>query len=104
MQKALKKQSSKYLNQFGILPTFKAGFHYGMITAGEIGVIKKDIVFTGDVLNTTARIQALCNSYETVILISDSLVQKLGVNFKYKTLGKTSLRGKNDQIELFTIL
>ncbi|WP_299311366.1 adenylate/guanylate cyclase domain-containing protein [uncultured Aquimarina sp.] len=105
MQEALKKQSPKYLERFGVLPTFKAGFHCGMITAGEIGTIKKDIVFTGDVLNTTARIQGLCNTYEQVILISDDLVQKLKMNssFTYKTIDKTSLRGKNEQMELFTI-
>ncbi|MDH7445663.1 adenylate/guanylate cyclase domain-containing protein [Aquimarina sp. 2201CG14-23] len=105
MQKALTKQSSKYLERFGVLPTFKAGFHYGKITAGEIGTIKKDIVFTGDVLNTTARIQGLCNSYEVVILISDTLTEQLKVNtdFKYTSLGMNSLRGKHEQIELFTI-
>ncbi|WP_298539369.1 adenylate/guanylate cyclase domain-containing protein [uncultured Aquimarina sp.] len=105
MQEALEKQSAKYLEQFGVLPTFKAGFHYGMITAGEIGTIKKDIVFTGDVLNTTARIQGLCNTYGQVILISYHLVQKLKINsgYTYKSIDKTSLRGKNEQIELFTI-
>ncbi len=106
MQKALKNQSTKYLEQFGVLPTFKAGFHCGMITAGEIGTIKKVIVFTGDVLNTTARIEGLCNTYGQVILISDCLVKKLEKNsgFTYKTVDKASLRGKNEQIELFTIV
>ncbi|MFD2562098.1 adenylate/guanylate cyclase domain-containing protein [Aquimarina rubra] len=107
MEEALKKQSTKYLKEFGVLPTFKAGFHYGMITAGEIGTIKKDIVFTGDVLNTTARIQGLCNSYDVATLISEILVQKLKENssdFTFKSLGNTSLRGKNEQMELYTII
>ena len=50
------------MNNFGLLPEFKAGFHLGKVTTGEIGVIKKEIIFTGDVLNTTARIQGLCNT------------------------------------------
>ncbi|SEK36401.1 adenylate cyclase [Aquimarina amphilecti] len=106
MQEALIKQSAKYHKEFGVLPTFKAGFHCGMITAGEIGTIKKDIVFTGDVLNTTARIQGLCNSYEVTILISKTLIEKLKItsSLKYTSVDKTLLRGKNDQIELFTVV
>jgi len=46
-------KSKYYLEKYDILPSFKAGMHLGEATVGEIGVIKKDIVFSGDVLNTT---------------------------------------------------
>ncbi len=52
------------------MPEFKAGFHIGKVTTGEIGVIKKDIIFTGDILNTTARIQGLSNTYKVDIITS----------------------------------
>ena len=51
--------SEKYIKEFGLVPGFKAGLHLGKVTTGEIGVVKKEIKFTGDVLNTTARIQSL---------------------------------------------
>ena len=75
------------------------------MTTGEIGVIKKEIIFTGDVLNTTARIQGLCNAYKAEILISDDLMKELNLDssFQIKTLGKNELRGKDERIELFTI-
>src|SRR4030095_2713370 len=57
MKAVIKKQIEKYNEKFGVLPEFKAGFHFGKMITGEIGVIKKEIDFTGDVLNTTARIQ-----------------------------------------------
>jgi adenylate cyclase len=106
MKAAIQKQSRKYMEKFGLLPEFKAGFHLGKVTTGEIGVIKKDIIFTGDVLNTTARIQGLCNEYNVDILISDDLIKKLnlGSQFQIKTLGKNELRGRDEKIELFTIL
>jgi adenylate cyclase len=44
-----------------------------MVTTGEIGVLKKEIIFTGDVLNTAARIQGLCNQFNVDILISGDL-------------------------------
>ncbi len=100
MKESLNNQSEKYQSKFGVLPTFKAGFHFGLVTTGEIGVIKKDIIFTGDVLNTTARIQDLCNIHNVDILISDHLKNKMNLDseFQIQTLGK------NEAIELFTVL
>ena len=105
MKESLSKQSEKYQSQFGILPTFKAGFHFGRVTTGEIGVIKKDIIFTGDVLNTTARIQGLCNDYNVDILISDQLRNKMDIEseFNIQSQGIHELRGRKETIKLFTI-
>jgi adenylate cyclase len=86
------------------LPQFKAGLHCGKVTTGEIGVIKKEIIFTGDVLNTTARIQGLCNHYDVDILVSADLVKKLGGSLRVVTMGENELRGRGEKIELFTII
>jgi adenylate cyclase len=106
MKAAIQMQTKKYKEKFNVFPEFKAGFHLGNVTTGEIGVIKKDIIFTGDVLNTTARIQGLCNTYKVDIIISDDLRKKLNIDprFQIKTLGENELRGRNEKIELFTIL
>ena len=106
MKESLLNQSRKYMSKFGISPSFKAGLHLGRVTTCEIGVIKKDIIFTGDVLNTTARIQGLCNNYNVDILISEQLKKKLvpGPDFQIHALGKTELRGRKEEVELFTVL
>ncbi len=92
MKEAMRKQTTKYNSKFSLLPEFKAGFHIGTVTTGEIGLIKKNIIFTGDVLNTTARIQGLCNTYKVDILISGDLIKKLDLHapFQIKTLGEMS--------------
>ena len=56
-----------YEKKYKVMPEFKAGLHYGSVMAGEVGVIKKDIIYSGDVLNTTARIQEQCNQYSVDI-------------------------------------
>jgi len=106
MKKNLKNQAEKYHKKFDVVPTFKVGFHVGEVTTGEIGVIKKDIIFTGDVLNTTARIQGLCNDYKVDLLISADLIKKLDLNSdsQIRSLGKKELRGRKESVELFTIL
>jgi len=105
MKAAIRKQTGKYDERFGVLPEFKAGFHLGKVTTGEIGVVKKEIIFTGDVLNITARIQGLCNTYSVDILISNDLIKRLTLDsqFSVKTLGESQLKGRNEKIELFTI-
>ena len=103
MKAAISSQSDKYYQKFNLLPEFKAAFHCGRVTTGEIGIIKKEIVFTGDVLNTTARIQGLCNHYQVDLLVSRDLVQKLDHSFTIKTMGQNELRGRDERIELFTI-
>lgn len=105
MQASLANQVEKYESRYGVCPTFKAGMHVGNVTTGEIGVIKKDIVFTGDVLNTTARIQGLCNTYQVELLLSKQIVQALELekSFDLIELGERELRGKNEKVILYTI-
>lgn len=105
MKEALKKKADWYSVTFKVMPTFKAGLHLGEVTTGEIGALKKEIIFTGDVLNTTARIQGLCNTYDVDILISEDLINELqlGSAFQIKSLGKNELKGKEEGIELYTV-
>ncbi len=106
MKREIKSQESKYRGRFGVLPDFKAGCHVGNVTTGEIGVIKKEIIFTGDVLNTTARIQSLCNSYNVDLLISGQLMQvlQLGPLQNMKAMGEAELRGRDEKVMLYTLL
>ncbi len=105
MKQSLKNRSGEFLKKYGIAPEFKAGIHFGEVTTGEIGVVKRDIAFSGDVLNTTARIQGLCNQYKTNLLASDVFVEALPEDtaFQAKALGNVELRGRNEKIDLFTI-
>lgn len=105
ISKVFNDKKSAYINQFGLVPEFKAGFHIGEVTTGEIGIIKKDIIYTGDALNTTARIQSECNNYGVRALISEELATKLNQdpNFSFTEIGKLKLRGKQDAIQLFAI-
>lgn len=105
MKHDLAKQKQFFIENYGDFPTFKAGVHYGEVTIGEIGKIKKDIIFTGDTLNTTARIQSLCNNFSVDILLSDDLLNIMKIDTKYsiRSLGEQNLKGKKESIELFTI-
>jgi len=107
IQEVLRLKSSYYEETYdGIVPEFKAGLHYGYIMAGEIGVVKRDIVFSGDVLNTAARIQQKCNELGVNILLSNYLLDKLNLQtntFEPKKIGDMELRGKEQKVMLYTL-
>ena len=105
MKSSLEIQTKKYEAEFGLLPKFKAGLHCGKVTTGEIGSLKKEIIFTGDVLNTAARIQGLCNQYNANILVSDDLIKLLDLKELYtvQSVGENKLKGRIEKMELYTI-
>ncbi|TMU56993.1 adenylate/guanylate cyclase domain-containing protein [Flagellimonas algicola] len=94
-----------YSNKYGSVPFFKAGFHLGLVTTGEIGTLKKEIIYTGDVLNTTARIQAECNTYGKSNLVSEQLIQKMNSkdSLQFTKIAKLHLRGKKELVQLYTL-
>ena len=79
--------------------------HYGFVMAGEVGIVKRDIAFSGDVLNTAARIQSKCNELNVNILFSKYLLDKLALPphaFEFRKMGDMLLRGKNQTVVLYT--
>lgn len=94
----------KYESKYHVHPVFKAGIHHGTVVAGEVGIIKRDITYSGDTLNTAARIQSMCNEHQSNLLISGTLASLLSLNsFKTRHLGKLSLRGKLETVEILSI-
>ena len=94
-----------YLNNYGVYPEFKAGLHIGPVITGEMGEIKKDIVYHGDTINTAARIQAECNNFRKRVLISEDLNNELDLKGYYSTesMGNIILRGKEKELELISV-
>ncbi|MEM8893826.1 MAG: adenylate/guanylate cyclase domain-containing protein [Bacteroidota bacterium] len=93
-------RSRDYQEHYQVVPDFKAGIHYGEVTAGEMGVIRKEVMFSGDVLNTTARLRDLCKTYETDIIVSEKLLAKTNEPDKYAitSFGEIEVRGRQEKI------
>ncbi|MEZ4986330.1 MAG: adenylate/guanylate cyclase domain-containing protein [Saprospiraceae bacterium] len=107
IRQKLRQMEAYYLEKYGVLPAFKAGFHAGQVMAGEIGVIKRDITYSGDVLNTTSRIQSKCNELGVDHLISGSLWQQLRPHFSIegeRVSVEVALRGRNEKVDLYRVV
>lgn len=103
---AIQIKAEKYMNKYGFIPEFKAGIHYGKVIAGEIGDMRREIVFSGDTLNTTARIRSECKNYGKNLLVSSDLLNAMTINnaLTPEFVDRIKLRGKEQEIELYTIM
>ncbi len=102
MKQSLQKKRTYFEDTYGVVPSFRAGLHLGQVTTGEIGALKKEIFFTGDVLNVTARIQKLCKPLQQEIIISEELAEQLKPDgLQLKPLGNMELEGRKKPVELF---
>ena len=106
IRKELERNNKRYLSKYSVVPQFKAGAHYGNAVAGEIGIIKRDITYSGDMLNTAARIQAQCSSLDSSFLVSNHLYRFLSpdpAKWIAKSKGAIPLKGKTASMELLSI-
>lgn len=101
----LLRNSEYYFNKYGVKPAFKAGLHFGKVISAQIGDLKREIVYNGDVLNTAARIRSECNTYERDCLVSGNLLNQLKplTDFRWELVNTVTLRGKESEVELFSV-
>jgi adenylate cyclase len=101
----LQARARHYERLYGFVPEFKAGGNIGEVTGVEVGEIKREIAFHGDVLNTAARIQALCNQYGEELLISEYLHQTLpsSPDFTFPLMGTMQLRGRQQPVNVYAV-
>ena len=97
--------ADRFVERFGVAPDFRAGLQLGEVTTGEIGALKKEIAFSGDLLNQTARLLSLGAESDTDLLIGDELRAHLtGLpGWSFQSLGRHVLRGREQPVEVFTV-
>ena len=101
----LARLAPEYLSEFGVTPNFRAGLHCGPVVTGEMGSLKKEIVFLGDTVNTTARIQEMCRQTGERVLASADVVDRLELppGVVKRSLGGLRLRGKENDVALYAL-
>lgn len=102
-QRAIERRRQHYVEHFRVVPQFKAGVHIGTVVATEVGRIKSEIVYHGDVLNTAARVQGACNELDTDLLLTSDLADRLPQLdwLKLCRVGEVSLKGKAEKVVLY---
>lgn len=94
-----------FLRDFGTVPRLRAALHAGEVVTGEVGGTRRSIVFHGDVLNTTARIEDLTRELGRPYLVSaDALARMEGAPaFALEDLGTHALRGRQAGVRVHAL-
>jgi adenylate cyclase len=87
---------ARYEREFGARPTFRGGLHGGTVTAGELGDLRQQIVFVGDILNTAARLEEYAKQAGFDLVASGAVLDRLTLptGVKATPCGELALRGK----------
>ena len=104
-QKGLLRRTDYYLAEYGFIPEFKAGLHSGKLMVAEVGTVKKELAFHGDVINSASRIQSLCNDYNASLLISQNILDHINRNLiNYEEIKENFiLKGKQEKLKVYRV-
>jgi adenylate cyclase len=105
IQDRIRERSDRYMSKFGVVPEFRIGLHGGPVVAAQCGDVKQEVVFFGDTINTTARIEQYCKTADKPLLISTELYDQLPVDETWRSseVGSVVLRGRQEELALLSV-
>jgi adenylate cyclase len=102
---AIARRAAVYQREFGVVPRFHGGLHGGTVTAGELGDLRQQIVFVGDILNTAARLEEYAKRTGRDLVASDALLRGLELpdGIAPARCGELALRGKGAPVTAYDL-
>ena len=103
-RKILNINNDIFKSNYDIVPEYKAGMHTGKVIVGQVGIARKELVMSGDTMNTASRIRSACNDLNQKFLVSKEIIELLQMkDWQTESMGEVDLKGKNENIELFAL-
>lgn len=105
MREDLQEAAPQFEREFGAVPQIRGSLHFGPVIVGEIGDVKRAIVFNGDVMNTAARLEELSRKVDGGFLASRAAMTRFTAvpPFPLHDLGTLPIRGRVDGIDVVGI-
>ena len=100
---AMTRHAARYEREFGVVPRFRGGLHGGTVTGGELGDLRQQIVFVGDILNTAARLEEYAKRADLDLVVSGALLERLTLpaGVEATRCGELALRGKEAPVAAY---
>ena len=101
----MERLAKRYKKRYNHSPKFKAGIHSGEITAGLVGLIKRELIYSGDIMNTTARIRSMCNDLNESFILSEDFTIDFHAPHGYQidNIGTMELKGRSEPVKLYSL-
>lgn len=105
IEAALEAAAPEFEREFGTVPRIRAALHAGEVVTGEIGGSRRAIVFHGDVMNTTSRIENATRTLGRDFLVSEDALARLEGSERYapEDLGPQQLRGREAMMRVYAV-
>ncbi len=105
IQERLAARAAAYRQAYGVEPRLRMALHAGPVIAGEMGDVKRQIVFLGDAVNAAARLEQACRELDRDVLISEALLSRLDLpeGVRAEALGAIPLRGRSEPTRAFAL-
>src|SRR5262245_19434496 len=105
VERALANAVSIFERDFGVVPRLRAALHAGSVITGEVGGSPRAIVYHGDVMNTTSRIEQATRELDRQFLASSDALERLpGLDdCLLEDLGPQRFRGRAAPIRVYAI-
>jgi adenylate cyclase len=99
------REAERYRREFGAVPRFRGGLHGGTVTGGELGDLRQQIVFVGDILNTAARLEEYAKRMGLDLVVSGALLDRLPLppGVGAQRCGELALRGKEVRVAAYSL-
>ena len=105
MEAALLELGEHFRRTFSAEPRLRAALHLGEVIAGEVGEVRRAIVYHGDVMNTASRLEQATRDAGVRFIASAAAVEALEKqpDLEYRDLGALALRGRKEPIRAWAI-
>jgi adenylate cyclase len=105
IEAALANCAPEFERDFGTVPRLRAALHAGEVVTGESGGSRRAIVFHGDVMNTTSRIENLTRELGQPFLVSEDALARLEGAHAYalRDMGTQPLRGRQAPLRVYGV-
>jgi adenylate cyclase len=105
IEEALARAAPEFQREFGAVPGLRAALHGGPVVTGEVGGSRRAIVYHGDVMNTTSRIEQATRDLERQFLVSGDAMERLADlgGFSLDDLGLQRLRGRTGAVHVYAV-
>ena len=105
MQAALAARAPAFRGTFGEVPQLRGALHFGEVAAGEVGEQRRAIVFHGDAVNATSRLEQATRELGCRFLVSGEALEALGPleDLRLRDAGTLALRGREQPMRAWSL-
>ena len=105
IEQALLRAAPEFERSFDAVPRLHAALHAGPVITGEVGGSRRAIVYHGDVMNTTSRMEQATRDLGRRFLVSGDALERLAdlEGFVCEDLGAQPLRGRTAPMQIYAV-